>query len=107
MSFPKFYWDQALELAPLFNELVDRVSLDGEFLQQALARLFSYGLKWLIPTIKNLHKMIYLKLSNSLVMMDETSKSFELDIGSVPNQNNWLLLPVTTTCFYVSMKCIF
>ncbi|GJN13438.1 hypothetical protein PR202_gb00141 [Eleusine coracana subsp. coracana] len=24
MSFPKVYWDQALELAPLFNELVDR-----------------------------------------------------------------------------------
>lgn len=44
MSFPKVYWDQALELAPLFNELVDRVSLDGEFLQETLARLFSYGI---------------------------------------------------------------
>lgn len=44
MPFPKVYWDQALELAPLFNKLVDRVSLDGEFLQETLARLFSYGI---------------------------------------------------------------
>jgi hypothetical protein len=38
MSFSKVYWDQAVELAPLFNELVDRVSLDGDFLQETLAR---------------------------------------------------------------------
>ena len=32
------FWKQACELAPIFNELVDRVSLDGEFLQAALSR---------------------------------------------------------------------
>lgn len=35
---PESYWKQACELAPLFNELVDRVSLDGKFLQESLSR---------------------------------------------------------------------
>jgi glutathione synthase len=35
---PESFWKQACELAPIFNELVDRVSLDGEFLQAALSR---------------------------------------------------------------------
>ncbi|XP_010255817.1 PREDICTED: glutathione synthetase, chloroplastic-like isoform X2 [Nelumbo nucifera] len=38
MSFPRSHWQQACELAPLFNELVDRVSLDGKFLQDSLSR---------------------------------------------------------------------
>ncbi|GFY91974.1 glutathione synthetase 2 [Actinidia rufa] len=38
MSFPESHWRQACELAPIFNELVDRVSLDGEFLQNSLSR---------------------------------------------------------------------
>lgn len=37
-SFPQTHWKQACELAPIFNELVDRVSLDGNFLQQTLSR---------------------------------------------------------------------
>ncbi|XP_061348458.1 glutathione synthetase, chloroplastic-like [Gastrolobium bilobum] len=37
-SFPESHWRQACDLAPLFNELVDRVSLDGKFLQEALSR---------------------------------------------------------------------
>lgn len=41
MSFPKRYWRQASELVPIFNELVDRVSLDGKFLQDALSRFSS------------------------------------------------------------------
>ncbi|XP_039062832.1 glutathione synthetase, chloroplastic isoform X2 [Hibiscus syriacus] len=36
--FPESHWKQACELAPIFNELVDRVSLDGKFLQDSLAR---------------------------------------------------------------------
>lgn len=39
MSFPESHWKQACEVAPIFNELVDRVSQDGEFLQQSLSRL--------------------------------------------------------------------
>ncbi|KAK4797122.1 hypothetical protein SAY86_029448 [Trapa natans] len=37
-SFPESYWRQACEIAPIFNELVDRVSLDGKFLQDSLSR---------------------------------------------------------------------
>nr|XP_043634541.1 glutathione synthetase, chloroplastic-like [Erigeron canadensis] len=37
-SFPESHWNQACELAPIFNELVDRVSLDGKFLQDTLSR---------------------------------------------------------------------
>ncbi|KAK7397238.1 hypothetical protein VNO78_18405 [Psophocarpus tetragonolobus] len=36
--FPESHWKQACELAPIFNELVDRVSLDGQFLQESLSR---------------------------------------------------------------------
>ncbi|KAL5995822.1 Glutathione synthetase [Asimina triloba] len=36
--FPENRWRQACELAPIFNELVDRVSLDGKFLQDSLSR---------------------------------------------------------------------
>ncbi|KAK1648023.1 hypothetical protein QYE76_065828 [Lolium multiflorum] len=36
--FPAYFWKQACELAPIFNELVDRVSLDGKFLQDSLSR---------------------------------------------------------------------
>ncbi|KAK4435934.1 Glutathione synthetase, chloroplastic [Sesamum alatum] len=38
MSFPESHWKQACEVAPIFNELVDRVSLDAKFLQEALSR---------------------------------------------------------------------
>ncbi|KAL3538002.1 hypothetical protein ACH5RR_001368 [Cinchona calisaya] len=38
MSFPESHWKQACEAAPIFNELVDRVSLDANFLQDSLSR---------------------------------------------------------------------
>ncbi|XP_022739963.1 glutathione synthetase, chloroplastic-like [Durio zibethinus] len=38
MSFPESHWKQACELAPIFNELIDCVSLDGKFLQDSLSR---------------------------------------------------------------------
>ncbi|XP_077218253.1 glutathione synthetase 2 isoform X2 [Tasmannia lanceolata] len=45
VPFPRSHWRQACELAPIFNELVDRVSLDGKFLQDSLSRnlLNHYG----------------------------------------------------------------
>ena len=43
-SFPESHWKQACELAPIFNELVDRVSLDGKFLQDSLSRFFLFTL---------------------------------------------------------------
>lgn len=38
MPFPVKNWKQACHLAPVFNELIDRVSLDGKFLQDSLSR---------------------------------------------------------------------
>jgi len=35
---PESVWRQACELAPIFNKLVDRVSLDGKFLQDSLSK---------------------------------------------------------------------
>lgn len=40
--FPRQAFVQALELATHFNILVDRVSQDSQFLQEALARLISH-----------------------------------------------------------------
>ena len=37
--FPENHWREACELAPIFNELVDRVSLDATFLHDSLSRL--------------------------------------------------------------------
>lgn len=44
-SLPESYYSQACELAPIFNELVDRVSMDGKFLQDSLTR---YALSFFI-----------------------------------------------------------
>lgn len=38
VPFPVSHWRQACELAPIFNELFDRVSLDARFLQDSLSR---------------------------------------------------------------------
>ncbi|XP_042014000.1 glutathione synthetase, chloroplastic-like [Salvia splendens] len=38
MPFQESHYKQACEVAPIFNELVDRVSLDSNFLQESLAR---------------------------------------------------------------------
>ncbi|PIA44735.1 hypothetical protein AQUCO_01700378v1 [Aquilegia coerulea] len=37
-SFPQTQWQQACDLMCIFNELIDRVSLDGNFLQDTLSR---------------------------------------------------------------------
>lgn len=37
-AFPEIYWKQACDVTPIFNELIDRVSLDGKFLQDSLSR---------------------------------------------------------------------
>lgn len=43
VPFPKSHWKQACELAPIFNELVDRVSLDAKFLQDSLSRFSPFA----------------------------------------------------------------
>ncbi|KAJ4719526.1 Glutathione synthetase [Melia azedarach] len=38
LPFPESHFSEACELAPIFNELIDRVSLDAKFLQESLSR---------------------------------------------------------------------
>ncbi|KAF2287962.1 hypothetical protein GH714_003521 [Hevea brasiliensis] len=38
VKFPENHFKLACEVAPIFNELIDRVSLDGKFLQESLSR---------------------------------------------------------------------
>ncbi|XP_066354594.1 glutathione synthetase, chloroplastic-like [Miscanthus floridulus] len=103
MSFPKFYWDQALELAPLFNELVDRVSLDGEFLQQTLARtkevdLFTKRLLDIHSEMMELKKEeeIRLGLTRSDYMVDgETGLLLQVELNTISTSSNGLACGVS------------
>ncbi|GKV08927.1 hypothetical protein SLEP1_g20497 [Rubroshorea leprosula] len=81
MSFPESYWKQACELAPIFNELVDRVSLDGKFLQESLARTkkvdaFTSRLLDIHSKMLEMNKKeeIRLGLHRSDYMLDEQTK---------------------------------
>ncbi|OEL30348.1 Glutathione synthetase, chloroplastic [Dichanthelium oligosanthes] len=103
MSFPRFYWDQALELAPLFNELVDRVSLDGEFLQQTLARtkqvdLFTKRLLDIHLEMMQLNKKeeIRLGLTRSDYMVDgATSMLLQVELNTISTSSNGLACGVS------------
>ncbi|XP_049351098.1 glutathione synthetase, chloroplastic [Solanum verrucosum] len=81
MSFPESHWKQACEVAPIFNELVDRVSQDGEFLQQSLSRTrkvdpFTSRLLEIHSKMLEINKIeeIRLGLHRSDYMLDEQTK---------------------------------
>ncbi|XP_019241217.1 PREDICTED: glutathione synthetase, chloroplastic isoform X1 [Nicotiana attenuata] len=81
MSFPESQWNQACEVAPIFNELVDRVSQDGEFLQQSLSRTkkvdpFTSRLLEIHSKMLKINKKeeIRLGLHRSDYMLDEQTK---------------------------------
>ncbi|NP_001234014.2 glutathione synthetase, chloroplastic [Solanum lycopersicum] len=81
MSFPESHWKQACEVAPIFNELVDRVSQDGEFLQQSLSRTrkadpFTSRLLEIHSKMLEINKLeeIRLGLHRSDYMLDEQTK---------------------------------
>ncbi|KAL6641674.1 hypothetical protein ACP70R_019855 [Stipagrostis hirtigluma subsp. patula] len=103
MSFPKTYWDQALELAPLFNELVDRVSLDGEFLQQTLARtkqvdLFTRRLLDIHSEMmeQNKKEEIRLGLTRSDYMVDGTTDLLlQVELNTISTSSNGLACGVS------------
>nr|XP_017236819.1 PREDICTED: glutathione synthetase, chloroplastic-like isoform X2 [Daucus carota subsp. sativus] len=80
-SFPESHWKQACELAPIFNELVDRVSLDGKFLQDSLSRTkevddFTSRLLDIHSKMLQMNKKedIRLGLHRSDYMLDEQTK---------------------------------
>ncbi|RLM99250.1 Glutathione synthetase, chloroplastic [Panicum miliaceum] len=103
MSFPRFYWDQALELAPLFNELVDRVCLDGEFLQQSLARtkqvdLFTKKLLDIHSEMMELSKKeeIGLGLTRSDYMVDGAADMLlQVELNTISTSSNGLACGVS------------
>ncbi|XVF14723.1 hypothetical protein REPUB_Repub09cG0086200 [Reevesia pubescens] len=81
MSFPESHWKQACELAPIFNELIDRVSLDGKFLQDSLSRTkkvdaFTSRLLDIHSKMLEMNKKeeIRLGLHRSDYMLDEKTK---------------------------------
>lgn len=81
MSFPESHWKQACEVAPIFNELVDRVSLDGNFLQESLSRTkkvdaFTSRLLDIHSKMLEINKKedIRLGLHRSDYMLDEQTK---------------------------------
>ncbi|CAN8255708.1 unnamed protein product [Cochlearia groenlandica] len=80
--FPEIYWKQACEVAPIFNELVDRVSLDGKFIQDSLSRtkkvdVFTSRLLDIHSKMLEINKKedIRLGLHRSDYMLDEETKS--------------------------------
>ncbi|KAM5561344.1 glutathione synthetase, chloroplastic [Rosa sericea] len=81
MPFPETQLNQANELAPIFNELVDRVSLDAEFLQDSLSRTkkadpFTSRLLDIHAKMLEINKKeeIRLGLHRSDYMLDEQTK---------------------------------
>nr|VDD28176.1 unnamed protein product [Brassica oleracea] len=80
--FPESYWNQACEVAPVFNELVDRISLDGKFIQDSLSRtkkadVFTSRLLEIHSKMleRNKREDIRLGLHRSDYMLDEETKS--------------------------------
>ncbi|KAK3136676.1 hypothetical protein QOZ80_5BG0440820 [Eleusine coracana subsp. coracana] len=90
-QLPESYWIQACELAPIFNELVDRVSLDGSFLQDSLSktsevddftsRLLEIHKKMMLI---NKEENIRLGLHRSDYMLDsETSSLLQIELNTI------------------------
>ncbi|KAG4913954.1 hypothetical protein JHK84_054405 [Glycine max] len=80
--FPENHWREACELAPIFNELVDRVSLDATFLHDSLSRTkkadeFTSRLLDIHSMMIQINKKeeIRLGLHRSDYMLDEKTKS--------------------------------
>lgn len=51
LSFPESYYCQTCELAPIFNELIDCVSLDRNFIQDSLTRYSIFLLLFMLSYI--------------------------------------------------------
>nr|KYP71257.1 hypothetical protein KK1_010506 [Cajanus cajan] len=89
--FPESYWKQACELAPIFNDLVDRVSLDAKFLQESLSRTkeadeFTSRLLDIHSKMLQINKKeeIRLGIMRSDYMIDEKTKSLlQIEMNTV------------------------
>ncbi|CAA3009386.1 glutathione synthetase, chloroplastic [Olea europaea subsp. europaea] len=72
MPFRESHWKQVCQIAPIFNELVDRVSLNGKFLQDSLS--------WLNYSTKKVDDFTYRLLENHSKMLD-AKKIEEIRLG--------------------------
>ncbi|TVU49990.1 hypothetical protein EJB05_01339 [Eragrostis curvula] len=90
-QLPKSFWRQACELAPIFNDLVDRVSLDGNFLQDSLSKTrqvddFTSRLLDIHREMMSINKEenIRLGLHRSDYMLDsETSSLLQIELNTI------------------------
>lgn len=88
---PESFWSQACELAPIFNELVDRVSLDGDFLQDSLSKTrqvddFTSRLLEIHRKMMDINKEenIRLGLHRSDYMLDsETNSLLQIEMNTI------------------------
>ncbi|RLN29822.1 glutathione synthetase, chloroplastic-like isoform X1 [Panicum miliaceum] len=88
---PESIWRQACELAPIFNELVDRVSLDGKFLQDSLSKTrqvddFTCRLLEIHNKMMelNMEENIRLGLYRSDYMLDlETNSLLQIELNTI------------------------
>ncbi|KAL5061030.1 hypothetical protein RYX36_032634 [Vicia faba] len=91
VSLPESKFKQASDLAPIFNELVDRVSLDANFLQESLSRTkkvdeFTSRLLDIHSKMIQLNKKeeIRLGLHRSDYMLDEETKSLlQIELNTI------------------------
>ncbi|KAH0454340.1 hypothetical protein IEQ34_016264 [Dendrobium chrysotoxum] len=91
MPIQEGFWKQACELAPIFNELVDRVSLDGKFLQDSLSRTkkvdaFTSRLLDIHSKMLEINKkeVIRLGLHRSDYMLDaETALLYQIELNTI------------------------
>ncbi|KAL8166393.1 hypothetical protein V2J09_007892 [Rumex salicifolius] len=103
MSFPEAQWKQACELAPLFNELMDRVSLDDQFLQDSLSRTrkvdnFTSRLLDIHSKMMKINKKedIRLGLHRSDYMLDAQTKSLlQIEFNTISSSFSGLSCRVT------------
>ncbi|RDX70912.1 Glutathione synthetase, chloroplastic, partial [Mucuna pruriens] len=107
--FPENHWIQASELAPIFNELVDRVSLDATFLQDSLSRTkkadeFTSRLLDIHSKMLQINKKeeIRLGLHRSDYMLDEKTKSLlQIELNTISSSFAGLSNLVTELHRYV------
>ncbi|RWR93670.1 glutathione synthetase, chloroplastic isoform X1 [Cinnamomum micranthum f. kanehirae] len=91
LIFPQSNWRQACELAPIFNELVDRVSLDSKFLHDSLSRTkkvdaFTGRLLDIHSKMLEINKKedIRLGLHRSDYMLDaQTNKLLQIELNTI------------------------
>lgn len=103
MPFPENQWRQAVELTPIFSELVDRVSLDGKFLQESLSRYAFFSLHR-IQTKSNTFYFFFINLLNKAsILLFWTQQGKSLPSWNVSDKLHYFNLLGYYCCIIVLM----